>query len=120
MRTLAAFLILTLVACGGGKERSEEPPENAPGKRLTRAEVAAELIGKPWRGSAGVYLFRRNGTYSYTSLTTTLAFRRLPYRLDPEGVIRTSATNLTFYRIGTAIRYYNSSSREFFLVRPAK
>lgn len=120
MRALAAALTILLAACGGSGKPTGDAPENAPGTRLTRAEVAERLIGKPWRGSAGVYHFRSDGTYSYRSLTTTLAFRLLPYRLGEDGVIRTSTTSLTFFRLGTAVRYYNSGSGQYFLVRPVK
>jgi len=113
-----AGLLLGVVLGACGERPTNAAPEDAPGTRLTMAEVQANFIGKPWRGSSGVYTFRPDGTYSYRSETTTLVFEALPYQLTDEGVLETSSTTLTFYRIGTAFRYYNSRSREFFLVRP--
>ena len=112
------LLGVVLSACGGGDRRSDAAPDDAPGTRLTAAEVRANFIGKPWRGPAGIYTFRPDGAYSYRSEMTTLTFEALPYELTDEGALKTSSTTFTFFRIGTAIRYYNSRSREFFLVRP--
>ncbi len=115
----AAFLAILLAACGGGAERPRDAaPEDAPGTRLTVAEVRDTFIGRPWRGPTGTYTFSPDGTYSYASETTTLTRDALPYRLFEDGVLTTDATSFTFYRIGTAYRYYNSRSEEFFLARP--
>ena len=120
-RTRLAGLILAvaLAACAGNDRPRDRAPEDAPGTRLTVAEMRANFIGKPWRGTTGTYTFRPDGTYSYRSETTTLTFDAMPYRLTDDGVLKTDTTTFTFYRIGTAFRYYNSGSGEFFLARPA-
>lgn len=112
-------LILALAACGGGGgERAGAGPADAPGQRMTADEVRAAFVGQPWKGPNGIYSMEPDGTYSYRSTDTTIEWGPFRYSIEPDGTVTGPSGTWTFYRIGSAYRYYSSATNEFYLAVP--
>lgn len=115
---LFILLFLGLASCGGTPAPSGSAPEDAPGTRLTPAEVERVFIGTPWKSASSVFTFNRDGTYRYKSTKTTTEWGPWPYTLNEDGSLKGASATYTFYRIGNAYRYYNSESDAFYLAFP--
>ena len=113
MRGAATLLLLT--ACAA---EPEGHPEGARGTPVSAEEVRQVFVGTPWQGSSGTYLFRPDGTYTYQSDKTTTRWGPFKYTINPDGSVLGPSATLRFYRLGTAYRYHNSASGEFYLARP--
>jgi len=112
---LALGAAIALASCAAARDPE---PEGARGTRLTADEVRATFVGKPWKGSSGIFFFRPNGTYIYTSRKTTTEWGPWRYRINQDGSVTGSSATYTFYRIGPAYRYHNSETGEFYLAFP--
>ncbi|MEM8539409.1 MAG: hypothetical protein AAGF25_00505 [Pseudomonadota bacterium] len=84
--------------------------------QLTKSEVQAIIIDKPWRNRKGTYLFRSNGTYTYTDKKKT--YGPVNYKFHSDGSITCSSAVYTFYRTrkGT-YEYQDSRTKRFSRVR---
>lgn len=118
MKSFALVLILAVLTACAAPGTPQVAPDDAPGTRLTPAEVAALFIGRPWRSEKGEFLFRTDGTYRYKSALTTTEWGPWPYRITEDGSIEGRSATYTFYRIGESYRYYNSETDAFYLAFP--
>lgn len=117
-RSLLGTLILSALVIGCSARPSG--PDGARGTRLTAEEVRATFVGKRWEGSSGVFLFLEDGTYTYKSTKTTTEWGPWRYTINQDGSVTGATATYTFYRIGSAFRYHNSESNEFYLALPVK
>lgn len=115
LTALAGILGAALLGCSSPRRKG---PEGARGTQLTSDEVRDVFIGKPWKGSSGIFFFRPNGTYVYTSTKTTTQWGPWRYRINEDGSIAGASATYTFYRLGPAFRYHNSETNEFYLAFP--
>lgn len=118
---LAAPLLLPLAAvtaCGSGPVGLGSA--DTPGTQMNAEEVRARIIGTPFQGQSGIYHFRPDGMFTYRSQKTTIVRPPAKYELSADGSLKTESNRFTFYRIGSAIRYFNARSEAYFLLRPVK
>lgn len=115
---LVCGVVFGLGACAAPDASNTAGPEGARGTLLTAEEVRATFIGRPWKGSAGVFFFRPDGTYVYTSEKTTTQWGPWRYRINDDGTVSGASATYTFYRIGPGYRYHNSDTDEFYRAIP--
>ncbi len=89
--------------------------------KMTKAEVVATFIGKPWRGDGtGRFHFKKNGGFTYKNSEFNVFGT---YKISKNGRIcainsakSKSAgrkTCFTFYRNGTKYRYFHDRSGKY-------
>ncbi|MEM8652361.1 MAG: hypothetical protein AAGF54_17665 [Pseudomonadota bacterium] len=86
--------------------------------KLTKQEVQQTFIDRRWRGPKGHFMFRSNGTYTYTVFDGSLIFNG-KYKLKADGSIKGERTTYRFYKKNNgSYIYYHTRSRKFFPAKP--
>lgn len=77
---------------------------------LTKEEVVATFIGKPWRSPGGTFVFRKDGTYIYTRHGQKTQ-GPWSYQVNPDGSLSGAKTTYRFFRANNGrLRYWHSTS----------
>lgn len=108
----SSVVLLTIVASYAQKSSASDT-------KLTSEEVQQIFIGKPWNGPGGVFLFKKDGTYSYKKNSASKAWGPWTYTLKPDGTIIGTTTKYTFYRSDGGYKYFHSKSNRFYIARPS-
>lgn len=87
--------------------------------QLTAAEVQAIFIGTPWKNNNGVFLFRKDGTYSYRRLNEVTERGTWDYQMMEDGTLNGGSTSYTFFRRNNGkFVYFHSRSRKHYPAIP--
>ncbi|MEO9614418.1 MAG: hypothetical protein ABJG86_18625 [Nitratireductor sp.] len=103
---LAGFALSACsTATGGGRTQ------------LTAEEVRSTFVGQPWRGPSGVFLFKRNGTYTHDFDRGGTYVGN--YTIQASGVLKGETTNYTFFRNADgSYTYFHSRSGRYYPAKP--
>lgn len=88
------------------------------GEQLTKDEVVATFIGKPWHGPNGAFLFRKDGSYVYERFGESRLRGPWRYEIESDGMLSSEYTNYTFYKTVNGYRYVHSRSGRYFSASP--
>ena len=97
------------------------PNLSAAKTKLSPAEVQQVFIGTPWNGPNGVFLFRKDGTYTYQKFGSGKPLGTWSYKMRTDGKIDGETTSYTFYRRSNGkFQYHHSKSGKFYKAVPNK
>ncbi len=117
-RCAAVILLAFNIALAACENANVSSRDDARGVRLSADEVRATFIGEPWESSSGVFHFRPDGTYIYTSEKTTTRWGPWRHSVNEDGSVTGASATYTFYRIGPGFRYHNSETDEYYRAIP--
>ncbi|MEO0547693.1 MAG: hypothetical protein AAF035_12170 [Pseudomonadota bacterium] len=85
------------------------PNDGVAKTKLTAQEVRQIFIGVPWHGPSGVFLFRKDGTYTYQAFSKNTPAGTWSYQMLPDGTLAGNTTNYTFFRRNNGQYMYRHS-----------